>query len=146
MRYWSYDIAAYELQANCIALAHTADDQAETLLMRLFRGSGATGLSGIPPVRKNIIRPLIEVERKEIEAFIDKNRIDFVIDSSNLKKDYVRNKIRLSLIPHLKEFNPDLIGTLSKTAGPFQGRREVFRDYRYQDIDEAYQQEDRRPY
>jgi len=126
MRYWSYDITAYELQANSIALAHTADDQAETVLMRLFRGSGATGLSGIPPVRKNIIRPLIEVERKEIEAFLDKNRIDFVIDSSNLKKDYVRNRIRLSLIPHLKEFNPDLIGTLSKTAALFRDDESYF--------------------
>ncbi len=126
LRYWSYDMAVYELQSHSIALAHTADDQAETLLMRLFRGSGTTGLSGIPPVRKNIIRPLIEIERREIERFLDDNGFDFVVDSSNLKRDYVRNKIRLSLIPHLKEFNPDLIGTLSKTAALFRDDERYF--------------------
>jgi tRNA(Ile)-lysidine synthase len=126
MRYWSYDMAVHELQSHSIALAHTADDQAETLLMRLFRGSGTTGLSGIPPVRKNIIRPLIEIERREIEKFLDDNGFDFVVDSSNLKRDYVRNKIRLSLIPHLKEFNPDLIGTLSKTAALFRDDERYF--------------------
>ncbi|HMK50536.1 MAG TPA: tRNA lysidine(34) synthetase TilS [Thermodesulfovibrionales bacterium] len=121
MRYQSFDMTVHELQANKIALAHTADDQAETLLMRLLRGSGATGLAGIPPVRRNIIRPLIEIERREIESFLDEHGFDCILDSSNLKRDYVRNNIRLSLIPHLKEFNPDLIGTLSRTA-------ELFRD------------------
>ena len=116
LRYMAFDEAAFEIKANRIAIAHNADDQAETLLMRLFRGSGTKGLSGIPPVRRNIIRPLIETERKEIEKFLDEETTDFVIDSSNLKEDYFRNKIRLSLIPILKGFNPDIVRTLSKTA------------------------------
>jgi tRNA(Ile)-lysidine synthase len=121
LRYRTFEETAYEINAHKIALGHTADDQAETVLMRLFRGSGTTGLSGIPPVRAAIIRPLIEIERKEIEQFLDDGKIDFIVDSSNLKKDYLRNKIRLSLIPLLKGFNPDIIETLSKTA-------EIFRD------------------
>ena len=97
LRYRIFDETSDEINANRIALGHTADDQAETVLMRLFRGSGPTGLSGIPPVRKNIIRPLIEIERKEIERFLDEEKIDYIVDSSNLKENYLRNKIRLSL-------------------------------------------------
>jgi tRNA(Ile)-lysidine synthase len=126
LRYKVFDEVSHEIGAGKIALGHTADDQAETLLMRLFRGSGPTGLSGIPPVRKNIIRPLIEIERKEIEKFLDDRKIDFIIDSSNKKKDYLRNKIRLSLIPMLREFNPDIIRTLSKTASIFRDEEKYF--------------------
>ncbi len=126
LRYRIFDETSYEIKARKIALGHTADDQAETLLMRLFRGSGPTGLAGIPPVRKNIIRPLIEIGRKEIERFLDVEKIDYIIDSSNLKKDYLRNKIRLSLIPMLKEINPDMIETLSKTAAIFREEEKYF--------------------
>lgn len=126
LRYAIYHETSYDIQAHKIALGHTADDQAETLLMRLFRGAGPTGLAGIPPVRKNIIRPLIEVPRREIEGFLDGQKIDFVIDSSNLKKDYLRNKIRLSLIPIIKEFNQDIIETLSKTASIFRDEERYF--------------------
>jgi tRNA(Ile)-lysidine synthase len=126
LRYKIFDEVSYEINARKIALGHTADDQAETLLMRLFRGSGPTGLSGIPPVRKNIIRPLIEIERKEIERFLDDLKIDFITDSSNTKKDYLRNKIRLSLVPMIKEFNPDITKTLSKTASIFRDEEKYF--------------------
>lgn len=126
LRYKIFDEVSYEINARKIALGHTADDQAETLLMRIFRGSGPTGLSGIPPVRKNIIRPLIEIERKEIARFLDDLKIDFITDSSNTKKDYLRNKIRLSLIPMLKELNPDITKTLSKTASIFRDEEKYF--------------------
>jgi tRNA(Ile)-lysidine synthase len=126
LRYRAYEETSYETGSLRIALGHTADDQAETLLMRLFRGSGPTGLSGIPPVRKNIIRPLIETGRKEIELFLDAEKADYLIDSSNLKKDYLRNKIRLSFIPMLREFNPDIIGTLSQTAAIFRDEEKYF--------------------
>jgi tRNA(Ile)-lysidine synthase len=89
-------------------------------------GFGSTGLSGIPPVRKNIIRPLIETERKDIEGFLDNMKIGFITDSSNAKKDYLRNKIRLSLIPLLREFNPDITDTLSKTAAIFRDEEKYF--------------------
>lgn len=116
LRYATYDETAYRIGAQKIALGHTADDQAETILMHLFRGSGPTGLAGIPPVRKNIVRPLIEVERSEIEAFLTSAGIDFITDSSNRKKDYARNRVRLSLIPMLREFNPDITATLARTG------------------------------
>lgn len=126
LRYKIFNETTFEIKAHKIALGHTADDQAETLLMRLFRGSGHTGLVGIPPVRKNIIRPLIEIERKEIERFLNAEKIDYIIDSSNLKKDYLRNKIRLSLMPMIKEINPDMIETLSKTAAIFRDEEKYF--------------------
>jgi len=126
LRYRTYEETSSEINANKIALGHTADDQAETLLMHLFRGSGSTGLAGIPPVRKNIIRPLIELERKEIERFLKSEGITFITDSSNTKKDYVRNRVRLSVIPMLREFNPDITGTLSKTAAIFRDEERYF--------------------
>jgi len=116
LRYQIFEETANEIKANKIAIGHTADDQAETLLMRLFRGSGPTGLSGIPPVRGKFIRPLIDIERQEIEKYLQEAEVDFIVDSSNLKKDYLRNKIRLSLIPMLREINPNIIETLSRTA------------------------------
>lgn len=126
LRYKIFFEAYYEMKAHKIALGHTADDQAETLLMRLFRGSGPTGLAGIPPVRKNIIRPLIETERKDIERFLEDRKIGFIIDSSNEKKDYLRNKIRLSLFPMLREFNPDITETLSRTAAILRDEERYF--------------------
>ncbi len=126
LRYRIFDETSYEINARKIALGHTADDQAETLIMRLLRGSGPTGLSGIPPVRGYIIRPLIEIGRGEIERFLDAEKIAYIIDSSNLKKDYLRNRIRLSLMPMLKELNPDIIGTLSKTAAIFRDEERYF--------------------
>ncbi len=126
LRYRTYEETAYNLKASKIALGHNADDQAETVLIRLIRGSGPTGLGGIPPVRGSIIRPLIEIERKEIEKFLDERKIDFIIDSSNLKRDYIRNKIRLSVLPILKDMNPDISRTLSKTATIFRGEERYF--------------------
>lgn len=126
LRYYAYEEKAWEIKADKIALAHTADDQAETLLMRLFRGSGTTGLSGIPPVRKHFIRPLIEIERKEIEEFLMQNNIDYITDSSNMKKDYLRNRIRLTLMPILKNLNPEITTVLSRTAALFRDEERYF--------------------
>lgn len=88
-----------------IATAHTASDNAETMLFNLARGSSLKGLCGIPPVRGNIIRPLIFCTREEIEAFCRENSLDFVTDSTNLTLDYSRNKIRRIAVPALKEIN-----------------------------------------
>jgi tRNA(Ile)-lysidine synthase len=126
LRYRAFEEAASGIQAERIALGHTSDDQAETVLMRLLRGSGPTGLAGIPPVRGKIIRPIIETERKDIERFLNDKGIDFIIDSSNLKRDYLRNKIRHSVMPMLKEFNLDIIKTLSKTAAIFRDEERYF--------------------
>lgn len=126
LRYRTYDATLRDLNAHKVALGHTADDQAETLLMHLLRGSGPTGLAGIPPVRKHIIRPLIEIERGEIERFLEAEGIPFITDPSNRRRDYVRNSIRLSLMPIIRQFNPDITGTLSRTAAIFRDEERYF--------------------
>jgi len=115
LRYRVFDELFHEIKADRIALGHTADDQMETFFMRFFRGSGPGGLSGIPPVRAKIIRPLIEVERQDIEEFLKVQDVHYVIDSSNLKEDYFRNRLRLSLIQEFKKINPRMAQTISRT-------------------------------
>ncbi|MEK6583299.1 MAG: tRNA lysidine(34) synthetase TilS, partial [Nitrospirota bacterium] len=113
VRYRFFSSVADKTGADRIALGHTADDQAETFLMRLLRGSGSHGLSGIPPVRERIIRPLIGVFRDEIDEYLSMHDIRYRIDSSNLTAVYLRNKIRLELIPYLaKEYNPNIMETI----------------------------------
>lgn len=107
IRYEFFKCKAEELNAK-IATAHTASDNVETVLFNLTRGSGLKGLCGIPPVRDNIIRPLIEVSRDEVEQYCIENNIKYVTDSTNLIRDYTRNKLRLDVIPVLKEINPSL--------------------------------------
>lgn len=134
LRYQALEDIARERGAAKIALGHNADDQAETILMRLFRGSGSTGLSGIPPVRRHIIRPLIEIERSAIEDFLAHSSPDairstslpYVIDSSNLKSYYLRNKIRHVLMPVVRSINPDIVSTLSRTADIFRDEERYF--------------------
>ncbi|MEW6616695.1 MAG: tRNA lysidine(34) synthetase TilS [Thermodesulfobacteriota bacterium] len=107
-----------KFNAQKVALGHNADDQAETVLMRLIRGAGIKGLCGIPPVRDGIfIRPLIEIQRSEIEGFLRENSIEFVTDSSNRENVYLRNKVRNSLMPILvKEYNPGIVQNLIHTS------------------------------
>ena len=97
-----------------LATAHTANDNAETVLMNMIRGTGTKGLAGIPPVRGIFIRPLIYCTREETEEYCRKNGIDFVTDSSNLSDDYTRNRIRHNLLPLFREFNPSFISAVSR--------------------------------
>jgi tRNA(Ile)-lysidine synthase len=126
LRYAAFEEAAFEAGAGRIALAHNADDQVETFFMRLLRGSGPRGLSGIPPKRGHIIRPLIETERGDIEEFLNSRRIPFVTDSSNLKTDYLRNRLRQSLVPELKGLNPGLAGTILNTVSILRDEERFF--------------------
>ncbi|MCL5267654.1 MAG: tRNA lysidine(34) synthetase TilS [Bacteroidetes bacterium] len=104
-----------------IATAHNANDNAETVLLNLLRGSGANGLAGIPIVRNDIIRPLLFAERNEIEQYAKLKSLKYREDSSNLKDYYTRNFIRHSLLPQIQErINPGAIGTLNRTAAIFQ--------------------------
>lgn len=89
-----------------IATAHTADDNLETVLFHLVRGTGSKGLAGIPPVRGQIIRPLLRVERTEIEAYLASLGQDYVTDSTNMDKTYTRNRIRHTVVPALREIQP----------------------------------------
>ena len=115
LRYRAFGETLTQIQGQRIALGHNADDQIETFFLRFLRGAGPKGLSGMPPVRKNIIRPLIETGRREIEEFLDEQKITFITDSSNLKEDYLRNRIRRIIAPELKEINPALVRTTGKT-------------------------------
>jgi len=123
--------------AQKIALGHNADDQAETVLLRLIRGSGLRGLKGILPIREGkVIRPLLEVWREEIDSFALGKKIPFLLDSSNLKKDYLRNRIRLSLIPFIEEeYQPHFKETLLRTSAILREED----DYLERGAEEAYQ-------
>lgn len=87
--------------AKKIAVAHSKNDQVETILMRIFRGTGPEGLKGIEYIRDNIIRPLLDTDRSQIEEYVRKNGLGAVTDSSNLHTDYFRNRIRLKVIPEI---------------------------------------------
>ena len=104
-RYKFFDELSVKLNAK-IATAHTASDNAETLLFNLSRGSSLLGASAIPPRRGSIIRPLIELSRGEIESFCAAKKLAYVTDSTNLSDDYTRNKIRHNIIPVLTGINP----------------------------------------
>lgn len=117
IRYQVFADAMAAVKAQKVAVAHTMNDQAETLLMRICRGTGVKGLGGIPPVRGAIIRPLIECTREQIEKYCEKQHLSYRIDSTNQLDIYTRNKIRLHLIPWIqKELNPNIIQTLGKTS------------------------------
>ena len=116
-RYEFFEEVKERLRAQKVAVGHNLNDQAETVLMRLLRGSGPSGLGGIPPCRdKGIIRPLVEISRDEIESYLDRRGLSYVTDSSNLKTRYLRNKIRLELLPRLKRYQPRIIELLGQTA------------------------------
>ena len=111
-----YGIFREYSMGKLLATAHNADDNLETMLLNLIRGTGLKGIAGIPPVRDNIIRPLIAVSRLEIEEYLQKCSQDFVTDSTNLTDDYTRNKIRHNIIPLMKELNSSLTETNVRTA------------------------------
>lgn len=104
-RYRIFD--TFSSQHDCkIATAHTLSDSAETMIFHLARGCGLSGLRGIPAVRGNVVRPLIDVTRAEVEAYCAENGIEFVTDSTNADARYSRNLIRAEIIPKLMEINP----------------------------------------
>jgi tRNA(Ile)-lysidine synthase len=116
-RYGFFEKILSEHNAQKVALGHNLNDQAETVLMNLLRGSGLRGLSGIPPIRDNrYIRPLIQVTSDEIHAYLRVKNMSFAFDSSNLDRMYLRNKIRLDLIPLLLGYQPRIIQHLGELA------------------------------
>lgn len=102
-RYETFKRIAAEKSANKIAVAHSRNDQAETLLMRIFRGTGPEGLKGIEYKRDNIIRPLLDADRAQIEEYVGSNGLTAITDSSNLHTDYFRNRIRLNVLPEINK-------------------------------------------
>ncbi len=116
-RYAALEACATRIGAERIALGHTADDQAETVLMRLVQGAGVRGLSGIPPVRGAIIRPLIELRRSALEPELERAGLAWVEDASNRDPKFLRNRIRHELLPLLSDsYNPEIATALVRLS------------------------------
>ena len=104
-----------------IATAHNKNDNAETVMMRFMRGTGLHGLTGIPYCRDNIIRPILDISRDEIERYLEEVGQDHITDETNLQPIYTRNKIRLNLIPEIKrEYNPNFVETLANNISNYR--------------------------
>ena len=116
LRYARLNRCAAQYGIARIATAHTADDNLETMLFHLARGTGTRGFAGIPPVRGAVIRPLWTATRAEIEQYLAESGQDFVVDSSNLSADYTRNRIRQRVVPVLRDINPGCAGAASRLA------------------------------
>jgi tRNA(Ile)-lysidine synthase len=118
IRYRLFDRVCERVGGNKIAVAQNQNDHVETILMRFMRGSGIDGLKGIEAVRGNIIRPLLEIERRRIEEYCAENNLTPRVDKTNLEPIYHRNKVRLQLIPYIeKNFNPNIMKALSRFSG-----------------------------
>lgn len=116
LRYQYFHQLCHDIGADSVCVAHHRDDAIETFLMNLIRGAGIHGLTGIRPKNGQIIRPLLYVSRQEIEDYLHSKGQDFVTDSTNLIDDVVRNKIRLRVLPLLREINPNVANNIDKTA------------------------------
>ncbi len=117
IRYSVFGRIATACGAERIAIAHNRNDRAETVLMNIIRGTGTDGLKGISYVNGKIIRPLLDVSRKEIEDYCRINSLGYRTDSTNLTDIYTRNKVRLKLIPYIdSEFGADIVGSLCRLA------------------------------
>ena len=116
-RYEFFNEILEKTASNKIATAHTANDNAETVLMNIIRGSGTTGLKGIEVKRDNLIRPLINCSREEVEEYCKENNLEPRIDKTNFQNIYTRNKVRNLLIPYIKEnFNPNIIEGINRLS------------------------------
>ena len=128
LRYnWFYELSETE-EYDYILTAHHADDNLETFLINLSRGTGLDGLTGIPEQNENVIRPLLAFSQQEIEEYAELNQIKWREDSSNASDKYVRNKIRHHLVPMLKELNSNFISSFQKTQNYLQEAKDMVDD------------------
>lgn len=124
MRYDFLYETAERVGADVIATAHNAEDNAETVLLHLTRGAGLDGLTGIPPRRGKLVRPLLASSRDEIDAFLARRGVPWVEDSTNAQTVYARNRIRREVLPVLKELNPNLTETLTANLARLRADRD----------------------
>lgn len=116
LRYLYFEQLRKDIGAEAICVAHHQDDTVETVLLNLVRGTGLRGLTGIQPRNGAILRPLLCVTRTEIEAYLATKQQDYVTDSTNMETDFVRNKIRLQVVPLLRQLNPAVSENIVRTA------------------------------
>lgn len=129
LRYGWFETLRLRYQAEAIAIAHHFNDSIETILINLINGTGINGLTGIKPINGHIIRPLLCVNRKEIEDFLQKKHLHFITDSSNVENIYTRNKIRNILIPQIEEINPSFINTMQGTIHNLTTSATIYNSY-----------------
>jgi tRNA(Ile)-lysidine synthase len=128
LRYNWFEEIIRKNKIDFIATAHHADDNIETFLINLTRGTGLDGLTGIPQQNKNIIRPLLPFSREEILGFAKKNKINWREDASNASTKYLRNKFRHDVVPILKEINPSLIESFNNTISHLKESQQIVED------------------
>ena len=116
LRYAWFHQLKEERKASVIAVAHHRDDSVETFLLNLMRGTGIDGLKGIPVRNGYVVRPLLQESREDILDYLKAIHQDYVTDSTNLQDQYVRNKIRLNILPMMKEINPSVMESIQDTA------------------------------
>jgi tRNA(Ile)-lysidine synthase len=128
-RYDFLQSIAAEKDCTKIAVGHNADDRAETVLLNILRGTGIHGLGGIRPVRGDIVRPLIDTHRSQIEQYIEDNRLPFRVDESNLDTTYTRNRIRHQLLPSLREdYKPEITDALVRLSEVAAAQSDIMAD------------------
>lgn len=121
LRYDFFEALCTEFHYDLIATAHHQNDNAETILLRLTKGTGLLGMNGIPIINGKIIRPLLFTQRIEIEHYCAQHNLNYCHDTTNNENTYQRNKIRNTVIPILQEINPDFINTMSANIAHFKG-------------------------
>ncbi|MBP5386235.1 MAG: tRNA lysidine(34) synthetase TilS [Prevotella sp.] len=126
LRYDYFEKLRLDVGADDIAVAHHRDDSVETVLLNLIRGTGIRGLTGIAPRRGHIIRPLLGVGRSDIEDFLLSRNQTYITDSSNLHDDAMRNKVRLNVIPSMREINPSVAESIFLTSTRLNEALDIF--------------------
>ena len=129
LRYNYFEQLRKDVETDGICVAHHQDDSVETVLINLIRGTGLQGLTGISPKNGFILRPLLCIDRKAILEFLAERKQEYVTDSTNLVDDVVRNKIRLNIIPMLKEINPAVCNNIAATARYVEGAVKTLDSY-----------------
>jgi len=128
LRYNWFEELSKKHQFNYLLTAHHANDNLETFLINLTRGTGLEGLTGIPEINGNIVRPLLKFSREEVIAYANENAISWREDKSNASTKYTRNKIRHQVVPILKEINPSLLETFANTTNHLQESQQIIED------------------
>ena len=128
LRYTWFEEIRKEYSAGAIAVAHHSDDSIETILLNLLRGTGLKGICGIRPKNGYIVRPLLCVNRKEIEDYLHEQGIEYIVDSTNLENEYTRNKIRNIVMPILREINPQIDSVMLSNAENFSAAENIYKE------------------
>uniref|UniRef100_UPI004049DAF0 tRNA lysidine(34) synthetase TilS n=1 Tax=Gelidibacter sp. TaxID=2018083 RepID=UPI004049DAF0 len=128
LRYEWFSSLAQQLEFDYILTAHHADDTFETLLINLTRGTGLDGLTGIPEVNFNIVRPLLPFSREQIESYAKENKLKWREDSSNASNKYLRNQLRHEVIPVLKSMQPQVLQNVVTTISNIQNSQQIIED------------------